>query len=98
MLLYRTAGALPPLGEGYKVMCVAFQNKGAERLARPFLDVSSQVENGEIFITKGWWGLERVGMGLFTCLIRRSQLASVRCTWGHPGASYSQGVSGRAGW
>ena len=40
----------------------------------PLLDVGSQVKDGKVFSAKGWWGLERVGVGLFTCLVSSSQL------------------------
>ena len=57
---------------------MAFQNEGVERVAWPLFDVGSQVEDGEFFSTKGWWGLERVGVRLFTCPTTNHEVRHVK--------------------
>jgi hypothetical protein len=64
------------LGEGLEVECVAFEDEGAEGLARPLLDISSLVVYGEPFNTQRRGGLEGVFVGLFTCLVCGGKLPS----------------------
>ena len=57
------------LGEGLEVERVAFEDEGAEGMARPLLDVRSLVIYGEPFNTQHWGGLEGVYVGFFTRLV-----------------------------
>jgi hypothetical protein len=55
---------------------VAFEDEGAEGLARPLLDIRSLVVDGEPFNTQHRGGLEGVCVGLFTRLVCGGKLPS----------------------